>query len=314
MPQNLSSPKKIIVILGPTASGKSELAVKLAKKFNGEIISADSRQVYKGLNIGAGKVPRDKNSKSQIQKQPYFYKGIRHYLLDVASQKRTFTVTRYQKLAKKALKDIIKRGKIPIVCGGTGLYIDALIYDLKFPKAPPQKKLRVKLEMLELPKLLELLKKLDPERYEVIDKKNKRRIIRAIEIAKTLGKAPKIKKISPYDVLKIGVSVSKEKLKKRINQRVDKMIKSGLMQETKRLFKKYPADLPVFNTIGYKEIIEYLRGKISLPEAISLIKKNTYQYAKRQMTWFRRYPDVNWIKKQSEAINPVKNFIETEKG
>jgi tRNA dimethylallyltransferase len=285
--ENMSIPHKIIVILGPTASGKSELAVKIALQLGSrqaEIISADSRQIYKELNIGTGKITEKE------------MKGVPHHLLDVASPKRIFTVAQYQKLAKKALKDIIRRGKIPIICGGTGLYIDALIYDLKFPKVPPQKKLRVKLEMLELPKLLELLKKLDPERYEVIDRKNKRRIIRAIEIAKVLGKAPKIKKTSPYDVLRIGVSVSKEKLEKRINQRVDKMIKIGLIEETKRLLKKYPANLPVFNTLGYKEIIEYLRGRTSLPEAISLIRKNTYQYAKRQMTWFRRYPGVNWIK------------------
>ena len=171
---------KIIVVLGQTASGKSEFAVKLAKKFNppvgGEIISADSRQVYKGLDIGSGKI---------IKKE---MKGVPHHLLDITSPKRTFTVYQYQKLAKKALKDIIKRGKIPIICGGTGLYIDSIIYGIKFPEVPPNPKLRKKLEKRTTEELFKQLQKLDPRRAQNIDKYNRRRLIRALEIIITTSK------------------------------------------------------------------------------------------------------------------------------
>mgnify|MGYP001563338449 FL=1 len=318
MPKNLSRPPKVIVILGPTASGKSELAVKIAKKFNGEIISADSRQIYRGLDICSGKVPRDSIfRKSDFQYKdvgrPYIYKGVVHHLLDVALPKKIFTVAQYQKLAEKALKDILRRGKIPIICGGTGFYIDALIYNYKLPKVPPQKKLRKQLEKKSTEELFKQLKKLDPERYETIDKKNKRRIIRAIEIAKTLGKVPTLQQIqgkkSSYDFLKIGIKLPKETLKTRINRRVDKMLKLGLINETKQLLKKYPADLPVFNTIGYREIIDYLKGKTTLPEAISLIKKNTYQYAKRQMTWFKKNKEIYWIKNKGEAFRLLRGYL-----
>ena len=325
MPKKVSRAHKIIVILGPTASGKSELAVKVAQKFNGEIISADSRQIYKGLDVGSGKVPRDlilrKSDFLNIKevRLPYIYKGIKHHLIDVASPKKIFTVAQYQKLARKALKDILRRGKIPIICGGTGLYIDALIYNYQFPEAPPQLNLRKKLEKKSTKELFKQLKKLDPRRAENIDKNNRRRLIRALEICISTNRpapsfnfwrsdlqninrqfgeigSPNIK------ILKIGVSVPKEKLKTRINRRVDKMLKLGLINETKQLLKKYPADLPAFNTIGYREIIDYLKGKTTLPEAISLIKKNTYQYTKRQMTWFKRNENIIWID------NPQKVF------
>lgn len=318
MPQNLSRPPKVIVILGPTASGKSELAVKLAKKFNGEIISADSKQVYQNLDIGSGKVPRDLYSKKfgliYKTKIPYIYKGIIHHLLDVASPKKIFTVAQYQKLAKKALKDILRRGKIPIVCGGTGLYIDSLIYGQKFPTVPPQSKLRKELEKKSAEELFKQLKKLDPKRAENIDRHNRRRLIRALEIILTTKKPVPSKSTiiydsASYDVLKIGVSVPKEKLKTRINQRVDKMIKLGLIHETKQLLKKYPANLPVFDAIGYREIIGYLKGKTTLSETVSLIKKNTWQYSKRQMTWFKRDKNIYWIKKEKEVNTLTSLFL-----
>ncbi len=304
----MSTKHKVIVVLGPTASGKSELAVKIAKKFNGEIISADSRQVYKGPNIGSGKITKKET------------RGVPHHLLDVASPKRIFTVTQYQKLAKKALNDIIKRGKVPIICGGTGLYIDSLIYGQKFPGVPPQPKLRKQLEKKTAEELFEQLRKLDPKRAENIDKNNRRRLIRALEIILTTGKfVPPLTKVmgrpsnnfSKFDFLKIGVSVPKEKLKTRINQRVDKMIKIGLIHETKQLFKKYSAsaNLPVFDAIGYREIINYLKGKATLPDAISLIKKNTWQYSKRQMTWFKRDKNIRWIENYKEAISLARKFL-----
>ncbi|MEK7555335.1 MAG: tRNA (adenosine(37)-N6)-dimethylallyltransferase MiaA [Patescibacteria group bacterium] len=337
----MSIPYKIIVIFGPTASGKSELAVKLAKKFNGEIISADSRQIYKGLDIGAGKVPRDKNPKSkilnskqiknpkfQVQKQPYFYKGIKHHLLDVISPKQIFTVSQYQKLAKKALNNIIKRGKTPIICGGTGLYINSLIYDYQFPKVPPQPKLRKELEKKSTEKLFRQLKKLDPRRAKNIDKNNRRRLIRALEICITTGEpVPPLNniRVNPLlqikslpagrqarqsaSILKIGIEKSSEELKKGIKKRVNLMIKLGLINETKQLIKKYSLDAPAFASIGYKEIIVYLQNKISLKETIKLIEKNTWQYAKRQMTWFKRDKNIHLIKNDAEAKRLVKKFL-----
>jgi len=247
---------KIIVIVGPTASGKSKLAIELAKKLNGEIISADSRQVYKGLDIGSGKI-----SKKEMR-------GVPHYLLDVASPKIIFTASQYQKLAKRALRKILAKNKIPIICGGTGFYIDSLLYGYRLPPVPPQPKLRKQLEKKSAEELFSRLKKLDPRRARNIDRHNKRRLIRALEIILTTGKIVPDKnyliprsrdKIVNYDILKIGLNPGPEKLKAKIEKRVDLMVKNGLIQETKNLIKKYPAELSVFDAIGYREIINYLK-------------------------------------------------------
>ena len=234
--------KKLIVILGPTASGKSELAIKLAKKlapyqtedsgagFNGEIISADSRQVYKGMDIGTGKVtpdtnpalyvasnyfsmPRERDSTGQAKKKDIFtYKGIPHYCIDVASPKRRFTVVQYRKLALKAINKIHKKGKIPILCGGTGFYIQAVVDGVVIPEVPPDWELRKKLEKKLVEELYKILKKLDPKRAKTIEKKNKRRLIRALEIVKKIGPVPILKKKPlPYPVLMIGIKNARSK-------------------------------------------------------------------------------------------------------
>ena len=226
--------QKIIVVLGPTASGKSEMAVRLAKEFGGEVVSADSRQVYRGMDVGTGKVPMDKNSKSEfkIQKDSYYYRGIPHYLIDVASPRRSFSVERYKKLAGKAVRDILKRGKVPIVCGGTGFYIDALIYDRKLPEVPPQSDLRRKLERCSVEELFSRLLKLDPDRAENIEQKNKRRLIRALEIVITSGESvPQLStsQVDNFDVLKIGIDVSREELRKKIDRRFKGWLREGLL-------------------------------------------------------------------------------------
>lgn len=288
--------KKIIVILGPTASGKSDLAVKLAKKFNGEIISADSRQVYKGMDIGTGKITKKE------------MKGVRHHLLDVVSPKKTFTVVDYQKLAKKALEKIFKKNKIPIICGGTGFYIDALIYDYNLPKVPPNLKLRKDLEKLELQDLLVILKKLDPEKYKNIDQKNKRRIIRAIEIVKVLGKVPKLnlrrlnlrREVQPpyIEILKIGIKISKEKLKENIEKRLLKRFRQGMVKEVENLHKKGISWQRLDNLgLEYRYVSRYLREFISKGEMIKTLKQEIYKYAKRQMTWFKKDKEIHWIEK-----------------
>lgn len=315
MKNNLSTPCKIIVILGPTASGKSELAVKLAKKYNGEIISADSRQIYKGLDIGSGKI-----TKKEMQ-------GISHYLLDIASPKRTFTVSQYQKLAKKSLQNIIKRGKIPIICGGTGLYIDALLYDYKFPAVPPQQKLRKQLDKKTTEELFERLKKLDPRRAENIDKNNRRRLIRALEIVLTTKKPVPIFNIfhdatpcgsdvvkAPYNILRIGIKKSPEELKKLIAARLKKRLRQRLIKEVKNLHYKTKLSWQRLDNLGleYRYISRYLRNLITKEEMKKFILKESWQYVKRQMTWFKKNEKILWIENEKKAYKIAKDFLFNE--
>jgi len=313
--------KKIIVILGPTASGKSELAVWLAKKINGEIISADSRQIYRGLDIGTAKVPRDKNPKSEIRnpkqipktkfqtlKNLFYYKKIRHHLLDIANPKKVFTVAQYQKLAQKAIQDITKRGKIPILCGGTGFWIDAVVYDLKLPEVPPNPKLREKFGKKTASELLKILKKLDPARAETIEQKNPRRLIRAIEIAKAIGKVPQIKKQSPYQTLWLGLKPPKKTLEQKIKNRTNQMLKSGLIRETKKLLKTVSRKRIKEFGFEYKNTLDYIDGKISKEELIETLNKNTLEYARRQMVWFKRNKEIRWVNGQ-QVLKLALNFI-----
>ncbi|MBI3638545.1 tRNA (adenosine(37)-N6)-dimethylallyltransferase MiaA [Candidatus Wolfebacteria bacterium] len=322
---------KIIVILGPTASGKSDLAVRVARRFDGEVISADSRQVYKGLDIGSGKVPRDKkNPKSYIPNSKfYFYKGIRHHLLDVASPKQVFSVSQYQKLASKAIKDIIKRKKIPIICGGTGFYIDSLIYDYKLPEVKPDKKIRAELEKKSTEELFKQLKKLDPRRAKNIDRCNRRRLIRALEICLTTGKPTP----SPADIranqhvyqrklasiLKIGVKKPPEELKKMIYKRLIKRLNIGMIKEVKNLHEKQKISWKRLDDLGleYRYVSRYLHGLIIKKEMIDSIQKESEKYAKRQMTWFKRDKNIIWINSNTReetrsVIKIVKKFL-TEK-
>ncbi|MEK7062395.1 MAG: tRNA (adenosine(37)-N6)-dimethylallyltransferase MiaA [Patescibacteria group bacterium] len=310
----MSTPK-IIVVLGPTASGKSDLAVKIAEKYNGEIISADSRQVYRGLNIGSGKITKKE------------MRGVPHYLLDVASPKKTFTVTQYQKLAKRALTDILKRGKLPIICGGTGLYIDALIYDYNFPNVPPQPKLRKKLEKISTEKLFEKLQKLDPKRAENIDKNNRRRLIRALEIITVTKKPVPINfatingsKNIPYQTLKIGIKKSPEELKKLIKKRLLARLrgKNNMIKEVENLHKPFGSSQGKqglswqrLDDLGleYRYISRYLHGLINKQEMIEVLEKEIYRYAKRQITWFKRDKKIFWVENYQEAQKLTKKFL-----
>lgn len=280
---------KLIVILGPTASGKSDLAVRIAKKFSGEIISADSRQIYKGMNIGTGKI-----AKREIR-------GVPHYLLDIASPKRQFTVAQYKQEALKTINEIYKKNKVPILCGGTGFYIQAVVDGLKIPKVKPDQKLRKKLEKETTENLFKELKKLDPRRAKNIDSKNRRRLIRALEIVIKTGQLiPKLKTKSQFDVLFLGIKKSLPELRKLINQRVDKMIKKGLKKEVKKLVKKYGWTTVMKNAIGYQEFRE--------KNSVEKIKLHTFQFARRQMTWFKRDKRIHWIKEYREAEKLIRKF------
>ncbi len=294
---------KIIVILGLTASGKSDLAVKIAQRFDGEIISADSRQVYKNLDIGSGKITRKE------------MRGVPHYLLDIADPRRIFTVVQYQKLAKKVIKKILAKGKIPIICGGTGFYIDSLIYDYQLPTVPPQPKLRKQLGKKSIEELFKKLKKLDPRRAKSVDRHNKRRLIRALEIILTTKKPVAVlrkyqDKKTSYDFLKIGIKKSPEELKKLIIQRLKKRLKQGLIKEVKNLHKK-GLSWQRLDDLGleYRYVSRYLRGLISKKEMVKTLEKEICHYAKRQMTWFKRNKEIKWVKNQKESEKLVREFL-----
>ena len=265
--------KKVFVILGQTATGKSDLAVKLAKKLDGEIISADSRQVYRGLDIGTGKI-----TKKEMRNVP-------HHLLDVASPKRRFTVAEYRKKAIYAIADIFKRGKTPIICGGTGFYIDTITKGTIFPAVPPNPKFRKSTSKLDGRQLLMLLEKLDPGRAKSIDKNNKVRLIRAIEIAKYLDQVPRLVALPPsYEFVKIGLFLPQALLKKKIESRVNKMFKAGLLKEIQKL-KKSGVSAKRLRELGF----EYYNPT---PEKVIA---ETLKYAKRQMTWFKRDKEIKWF-------------------
>lgn len=303
---------KIIVIVGPTASGKSDLAVQIAKKFGGEIISADSRQVYKGMDLGTGKVPRDKISKNyKLKTKTYLHKGIPHHLLDIASPKRTFTVAQYKRLALKALKDIWGRGRLPIICGGTGFYVRAVVDGLVIPEVRPNLKLRRELERKSTEELVEMLRAGDPERAGNIDLKNRRRLIRAIEIVQALGGVPKVK-TEPLKakILMLGVKKSKKELETLIRKRLLERLKQGMIREIKNLHEGGISwkRLESFG-LEYKYGALYLQGRISKEELTEKIIKSSLQYAKRQMTWFKKDEKIVWFRNRNEVEKLVRSFL-----
>lgn len=275
---------RVIAIIGPTATGKSSLAISLAKEYHGEIISADSRQVYKGLNLGTGKVTKKE------------MRGIPHHLLDIANPKKQFSVTEWKKQAEKSIESIVERKKIPIICGGTGFYIDTLLQGIVIPEVPPNKTLRKSLENKTTVELFKILKKTDPRRAKAIDKNNPARLIRAIEIVKALGKVPSLKKISvPYEILWIGIDLPQDKLKRKINTRLQERIHKGMLQEARALAKQ-GLSLKRMKQLGleYGFLARYLEKSISKKEMVLDLAKDIAQYAKRQRTWFRANPSICW--------------------
>lgn len=290
--------RKIIVILGPTASGKSALAVKIAKKINGEIISADSRQVYKGLNIGSGKV-NGKWLKNKTKRLPmsFVYKNTPHYCLDIVSPKKIFTVVDFKKYAEKAIETIFAKNKTPIIVGGTGLYIQAVVDNIALPEVEPDWKLRKELEKKTTEEMFAMLQKLDPERAKNIDAKNPRRLIRAIEIAKSLGKIPNLEAPLPsWDAVQIGLKLPDEILKKNIEKRIKKMLKNGLIAETKKLKASGLSWKRIYELgFEYRYPALFLQNKISKDEMLAKILLENWQYAKRQMTWFKKDKRIKWM-------------------
>ena len=292
---------KVLVILGPTATGKSDLAVKIALKHRGEVISADSRQVYKGLDIGTGKVTKEEML------------GIHHWLLDVISPQKTFSVADYKNLAEEKIKTILKRSKLPIIVGGTGFYIQSIVDDLILPEVPADENLRNELSKKSLEELVSMLQNLDPERTKTIDTKNKVRLIRAIEISKTLGKVPKVKKAkSKYDFLQIGLTLSPEEIRVKIKKRLILRVKKGMIEEAEKLHKK-GLSFERMRELGleYRYLADLLEQRISKREFIEKLETAIYQYSKRQMTWFKRDKSIKWFNpKDTKKIDmAVKYFL-----
>ncbi len=282
---------KVIVIGGPTASGKTSASIELAKKINGEIISADSMQIYKEMNIGTAKPSIDEMD------------GIKHYLIDVVSPNENFNVTRYVALAKEAIEEILSKGKTPIIVGGTGLYISTLINGIEFSEVEEDPAYRK--EMLEFAEkngidaLHEKLKEIDEEAAKIIDANNVRRVIRALEICKVTGKTKtqvdlESKKEVKYDYMLYIIDTPREELYDRINRRVDNMVSDGLLLEVENLIKKYDVSKTAMQGLGYKEVVMFFNKELSYDEMIEKIKLETRHYAKRQLTWFRREKNATW--------------------
>jgi len=307
---------KIIIILGQTSTGKSDFAVEIAKQINGEIISADSRQVYKGMDLGTGKITKKEMC------------GVKHHLLDVISPSKVFYVTDFQKEAFKKIEDIVKKGKVPIICGGTGFYIDAVVDGIIFPEVPPNKELREKLSIKPASELFEILKKLDKDRADNIDANNSVRLIRAIEIVKALGMVPKLKThtatnsagaefvaVSKYQFLKVGLTIEGEILKKMIKERLLKRIKKGMVKEVETL-NRNGISWKRMNDLGleYRYISLYLQNKITKDEMIEKLNTEIWHFAKRQKTWFKRDLDTIWINpleihEKALALKKIKEFL-----
>lgn len=302
---------KLLVIIGPTAVGKTKLSIELAKQFNGEIISGDSMQVYKGMDIGTAKIKEEEKE------------GVPHYLIDIKEPDESFSAAEFQKKAKEMIEDIQRRGKLPIIVGGTGLYIQSVIYDYQFSEAPSDPEYRLQLENRIKNEGIESvyaeLKNADPESAKRIHPNNIRRVIRALEIVHCTG-LPMSEQLQNeaaellYDTCIIGLDMDRELLYARINQRIDAMLEEGLMEEVQSFYNQGLRDCQSIQAIGYKELYDFFDGKRSEQDAIDALKQNSRRYAKRQLTWFRNKMNVQWFdvsesQEFSKKILEISQFI-----
>jgi tRNA dimethylallyltransferase len=288
----LDSKQKVLVIIGPTAVGKTKLSINLAKRFNGEIISGDSMQIYRKMDIGTAKIKENE------------MEGIPHHLIDIKEPDESFSVAEFQHLVRAKISEIAGKGKLPIIAGGTGLYIQSVIYDYQFSDAPADEAFRSMLEEkvkgIGGDALYQELEVIDPESASQIHPNNVRRVIRALEIFHCTGKTMSEfqKEQQPdllYQTALVGLTMEREKLYERINYRVNLMLEEGLLEEVKALYQHGLRDCQSIQAIGYKEIYEFLEGKVTMNEAIENLKQNSRRYAKRQLTWFRNKMDVEWF-------------------
>lgn len=290
--------KPLVILAGPTASGKTALSVRLAQKIGGEIISADSMQVYRGMDIGSAKI------------RPSEMEGVSHFLIDVLDPDEEFNVVIFQKMVKSAMQEIYERNHIPVLVGGTGFYIQAVLNDISFTEEENDSLVRKNLEALAREKggtwLHEQLQKVDPASARTIHPNNRKRVIRALEFYQETGTCisehnqEQREKQSPYQFVYFVLNMEREKLYQRINQRVDQMLEQGLVEEVTRLQKAgCHAGMVSMQGLGYKEILSYLQGECTLEEAVTILKRDTRRFAKRQLTWFRREKEVCWVNRES---------------
>ncbi len=302
---------RVVCIVGPTSSGKTKLSLRLAERFDGEIINADARQCYTDFDIGTGK-PVGKKGEYR-GRRTYLVKEFPHYLMDFLPPEQVYTVAEWRKAAMRAVKGITGRKHLPIVVGGTGLYIKALVDNLSFPKVPPKPHLREAFEKKSREELVALLLKMDPTAGETVDLKNPRRVIRALEIVTFTGKpVSETRKIGKPDVdaFQIGIRRTRQELFARIDREVEDMIERGWIDEIRELLRKdVPLDAPAMTSIGYRELISYIKGEQSLDEAVVACKTAVRRYAKRQETWYRRDPNVRWVSSEDEAIQKVGEWL-----
>lgn len=295
--------EKVIVICGPTASGKTALSIELAKKIKGEIISADSMQIYKDMDIGTAKP-----TKEEMQ-------GIQHYLLDYVSPEERYSVAQYKQDAKNAIKEILAKGKTPIIVGGTGLYVDSLIYEIEYNDIKLDEDYRKQLEKVAedegLEKLYNMALDIDPEAMKKISKNDKKRIMRVLEIYKATGKTKteqeveSRKKPIEYDYKVFAINWDREILYERINKRVDIMMEQGLIDEVKNIIKKYKKTPTAMQGLGYKEVVDYINNVYTKEEVVEKIKMETRRYAKRQLTWFRKNKQTIWLDGEEDTQNNI---------
>ncbi|TWE08729.1 tRNA dimethylallyltransferase [Neobacillus bataviensis] len=308
----MDSKQKLLVIIGPTAVGKTNLSIEMAKRYNGEIISGDSMQIYRGMDIGTAKI-----TKEEMQ-------GIPHHLIDIKEPEENFSVAEFQLLVRAKINEIAKRGKLPIIVGGTGLYIQSVIYDYQFSDVPGDEAFRLELEervkQIGNDALYKELQAVDPESAVQIHPNNVRRVIRALEIFHLTGKTMQDyqRKQQPdlmYETALVGLTMDREKLYERINLRVDIMVKQGLLDEVKSLYNQGLRDCQSIQAIGYKEIYDYLDEKVTWDDAVEQLKQNSRRYAKRQLTWFRNKMDVKWfdmtyVNDLAKKIAEISQYVE----
>lgn len=287
----------VIAIVGPTASGKTSLAIEIAQKIDGEIVSVDSRQIYRDLDIGTEKVAPDE------------MRGTPHHMINIIDPEEVYTVERFQKEARLCIEDILSREKVPILAGGSGQYMDAVLYEMNFPKVEPNTKLREDLENVPTAALFKVLEDQDPERAKTIDPHNKQRIIRALEIIDALGKVPEQEKPQPlYKMRYFGIEIPREELRSRIENRLNLTLKKGLVEEV-RIMRERLGDERI-NELGleYRVARDYLDGKIEEKDLRENLLTELMQYAKRQMTWFKKNQDIIWLSREdilAEATGPT---------
>ena len=317
---------QIIAIVGSTASGKTALGIEIAKLVDGEVISVDSRMIYREMNVGTAKpvsqsrhLDEGENSprKSRIEDlfrsdDEFLVDGIPHWGIDLVNPDQEYSVAEFKTYAEKKIAEILKRNHVPILVGGTGMWLSAVVDNLDLSSTPSDEKLRTELEVRSVSDLFAEYKRLDPIGAETIDKENKRRVLRALEVSLLTGKPfsqLQTRGEQKYDCLQIGLSVDREILNELIDDRVDEMIGRELVTEVRRLKEKYGCDIDAMTGIGYRQVCEFLDGRSSLKDAIEEIKKDTRHYAKRQMTWFKRDDRIVWIQKPNDAIEIVQKFL-----